>query len=154
MHTKQLLAMVAAAACAGSVVAADSATVSVSATVAGVCKFNAGAKTVAFSLDPSVGGAISGTVSQPTFWCTKGTGYTITDDNGANESGTTFRMKHATASPDEFMPYTFTYTNATGTGNGKSSAVTMNISASVAEADYINARAGVWNDSVVLSITP
>jgi len=151
MNTKQLLAMVAAAAFAGSVAAADTANVLVSASVAGVCKFNAGAKTVAFALDPSVGGAIGGTISQPTFWCTKGVTWAITDDLGANDSAGAFRMKHATAA--EYIPYTFSYT-AGGTGAGKTSAVTMDISASVAENDYINATVGNYSDTVQLSITP
>jgi spore coat protein U-like protein len=97
MRTKQLFAVIATVAFAGGAFAADSATVDVSATVVGVCKYSTNTGSVSFTLDPSVGGPVNGTLSQPAFWCTKGTGYTITDDNGLNESGTTHRMKHATA---------------------------------------------------------
>lgn len=130
--------------------ASDTATVSVSATVVGTCKFKTGG-TVVFTLDPSEGGNAAGTVIQPTFWCTKGASYTITDDKGLNESGTTFRMKHQTL--NEYISYTFTYM-ASGTGNGKSNPISMNITSSVQESDYINASAGSYSDTVTLTINP
>jgi spore coat protein U-like protein len=151
MRTKQLFAVIATLAFAGGAFAADPATVDVSATVVGVCKYSTNTGSVSFTLDPSVGGPVNGTLSQPAFWCTKGTGYTITDDNGLNESGTTHRMKHATAA--EYIPYTFLYT-ATGTGTGKSTPITMGITASVAETDYIDKSEGSYVDTVTLSITP
>lgn len=151
MRTKQLLALIATAAFAGGALAADSATVGVSASVVGVCKYSTATGSVSFTLNPATGGAVSGTLSQPAFWCTKGASYTITDDNGLNESGTTHQMKHATLT--EYIPYTFTYT-ATGTGTGKTTPITMNIAASVAESDYINASEGSYADTVTLSITP
>jgi len=150
MKTKHLLVMIATAAFAASA-AADTATVGVTASVVGVCKYSTATGSVDFTLDPSVGGAVSGTLSQPAFWCTKGTSYSITDDNGLNESGTTHRLKHASLT--EYIPYTFSYT-ASGTGAGKSTPVTMNISASVAESDYIDASEGSYADTVVLTITP
>jgi spore coat protein U-like protein len=129
---------------------ADTTTVSVSATVTGTCKFTA-AGTVSFTLDPSVGTNQNGTVTQPTFWCTKGASYSISDDNGANKSGTTYRMKHATLA--EYIPYSFTYTK-TGTGAGPSSPITMNIASTVLGTDYTNASAGSYADIVTLTITP
>lgn len=130
--------------------AGDTATVNVSATVVGTCKFITGGS-VSFTLDPSTGGDVNGTVVQPTFWCTKGTSYTISDDNGLHESGTTHRMKHSIQ--EEYIPYTFTYT-ATGTGMGPSSPMTMNISSKVYASDYLNASAGDYSDTVTLTITP
>ena len=135
---------------AGVVKAGDTATVAVSANVVGTCKFLTGGS-ISFSLDPSVGTDVNGTVTQPTFWCTKGSSYAITDDDGLNESGTTHRMKHATLS--EYIPYTFTYT-ATGTGTGRTSTVTMNIASVVASADYIDATYGSYADTVTVTITP
>ena len=131
-------------------VAADTANVAVNATVVGACKFNSGG-TIDFTLDPSIGGDVNGAVTQPQFWCTKNASYTITDDNGQNEVGTTHRMKHASLS--EFIEYTFTYT-ATGTGAGKNSPITMNIASTVAEAQYANASAGSYSDTVTLTINP
>ncbi len=135
---------------AGVSVAADTATVDVSATVTGVCKFSSGGS-ITFALDPSVGTDVSGTVTQPIFWCTKGASYTITDDNGVNKSGTTYRVKHATLA--EYIPYSFTYTS-TGTGTGKTATITMNIASTITGANYTNASAGSYADTVTLSINP
>ena len=130
---------------------ADSTTVGVSASVVGTCKFN-NAGTIAFgSLDPSLDTLVNGTVTQPTFWCTRGASYSIADDIGLHESGTTFRMVHATDAA-EFIPYTFTYT-ATGTGTGPANPLTMNIVATV-PAGYSGALAGDYADTVTLTITP
>lgn len=149
---KRILLIVAIAmiALSGVASASDTATVTVSATVVGTCKFLTDGS-VSFSLDPSVGGNVSGTVTQPTFWCTKGTSYTITDDDGLNESGTTHQMKHA--SLNEYIPYSFSYTS-TGTGSGRTTTLTMNIASSVNEADYQNASAGSYSDTVTLTINP
>ncbi len=135
----------------GLATAGDTATVSVTATVVGTCKFNAGAKTVSFSLDPATGGNVSGTVSQPQFWCTNGASYTISDDDGLYESGTTHRVKHALLT--DYIPYSFTYA-ASGTGTGKNTPITMNIVSTINEADYLDASAGNYSDTVTLTITP
>jgi len=136
---------------AGVVRAGDTATVAVSANVVGTCKFLTGGSVAFGDLDPSAGTDVNGTVVQPTFWCTKGSTYTITDDNGLNESGTTHQMKHATLA--DTIPYTFMYT-AGGTGSGRNSTVTMNIASSVVGADYINVSAGGYADTVTLTIAP
>jgi spore coat protein U-like protein len=137
---------------AGFVIAANEhATVDVSGLVVGTCKFNSGG-TVSFNLDPSVGGVATGTVTQPAFWCTRGSIYTITDDKGLNETGSVFRMLHTTTA-NEYIPYTFTYTT-TGTGKGKSTAITMDIASTVAETNYINALVGSYADTVTLTINP
>lgn len=135
----------------GAAMAADSTTVTVSATVSGTCKFLSG-DTMAFgSLDPSSGANVNATAS-PTFWCTKGTSYTITDNDGLHKSGTTHQMQHATT-PTEFIPYSFNYTS-TGTGTGRTSPITLIINGTVNFVDYQNAAAGNYSDTVTLSITP
>lgn len=133
-------------------VANDTATVAVTATVVGTCKFVNKSGSISFgNLDPSVGGDVSGVVKQPTFWCTKNAGYTITDDNGLNESGTTYQMKHASLA--DVIPYSFVYT-ATGTGSGPGTPITMNITSTVLSADYLNVAAGSYSDTVTLTINP
>lgn len=134
---------------AGSAPAAGGTSVTVSATVTGTCEF-ASTGSVAFTLNPSTGGEVKGTVTQPLFWCTRDTGYTISDDNGMNRDGTTYRMK---GPGDQYIPYSFTYT-ASGSGLGKGTNITMDIASSVVEAAYINAAAGNYEDTVTLSITP
>lgn len=133
------------------VVAGDTATIAVTANVVGHCAFNSDGD-IDFTLDPSTGGDVNGTVTQPAFWCTKNATWTITDDDGLHASGTTHRMADTTAGT-EFIPYTFTYT-ATGAGLGKTNPITMDIASTVAEADYINASAGGYADTVTLTINP
>lgn len=125
--------------------------VDISATVTGTCKFTK-AGTVSFTLNPSTGGLVNGSVTQPEFWCTKGTAYSITDDNGINKSGTTYRMKHETLG--EYIAYSFTYPTKTGTGSGKTTSIVMDIAASVAEAAYLDATSGTYTDTITLTITP
>ncbi len=138
---------------AGTAMAAGNQTVNVSATVAGVCQFNAGAGSITFALDPSVGGDVNGAVTQPTFWCTRGTNWTITDNSGLHElvAGSP-RMQHATSLTD-FIPYSLTYTT-TGTGSGRTVPITMDIASTVVAADYLNALAGNYADTVQLTINP
>jgi len=147
-----VLIAVAVVAAAG-VAAADSASVAVTANVIGTCKFNSGGSITYTDLDPaSASTTVSGTVVQPQFWCTRNASYTITDDLGLHESGTTFRMQHGTVLTD-FIPYTFTY-NATGTGTGKTAPITMNIASTIAVSDLANVSPGNYSDTVTLSITP
>jgi spore coat protein U-like protein len=145
--------------------AGDNATVNVTATVVGTCKFLSGATLNFGSLDPSVGTNKDATTSL-TFWCTKGATYTIIDNNGANKSGTTQRMKHATLT--EYIPYTFCYNSTgpaptpcttdtasdTGTGRGRRSPITLNISGTVVGTDYVDASVGSYSDTVTMTINP
>jgi spore coat protein U-like protein len=148
-----LIIAIAMIAFSGVAMAADNATVNVSANVVGTCKFDTKVGTLPFGdLDPAVGGNMNNlAATQPTFWCTKGSSYTITDDDGLHKSGTTHRM--VGPSPTDLIPYTFTYT-ASGTGQGKSTLTTMNIAGQILGADYINATAGGYSDTVTLSINP
>ncbi len=134
---------------AGTAMAAGNQSVAVTATVTGVCQFLTGG-TINFTLDPSVGGNVTGVITQPTFWCTNGTAYTITDDGGQHNSAGTRRMLHGTT---DFIPYSFTYT-ASGTGTGRTATLTMDIASTVVAADYLNAAAGGYADTVGLTINP
>jgi spore coat protein U-like protein len=132
------------------VVAADTTSVTVSATVQGNCQFTSGGS-VSFTLDPASGSDEPGLVTAPSFWCTKGTSYTITDDDGVNESGGSHRLKLAGLS--EYIPYTFSYTPS-GSGGGKGAPATLDLTSNIANGDYINASAGDYSDTVTLTITP
>jgi spore coat protein U-like protein len=154
--SKLSLAMIALCAAAGIgstvALAADTATVAVSSAVKGNCKFTGGG-TVGFVLDPGIAGDVTGTVTQPAFWCTKKSTYTITDNDGLHSvvAGAR-RMQHAT-DVLELIPYSFTYTT-TGTGLGKGTPINMTIASTVLNADFINAAAGAYADTVTLSILP
>lgn len=155
--TKFQLARIAAAAAVvalscSSAFAADTAAVTVTATVVGVCKTASGGA-INFTLDPSVGGAVAGVVSTaPSFWCTRGTNWTLTDDKGLYVSGGVRRMIHGTVAT-EFVPYAISYT-AAGSGAGPASPFTVALAGTVAAADYVGALAGSYSDTVTLSITP
>lgn len=132
--------------------AADTANVSVSASVTGACKFNSGGS-VSFTLDPTSGAdATPSSKTDPVFWCTNGSTYTVSDDLGAYESGTVRRMRHGTDTT-KFIPYSLSYTTS-GTGTGKNTPITLALTAGIANADFVDAPAGAYTDTVVLSITP
>ena len=136
---------------AGSAMAAGTQTVAVSANVVGVCQFLTGG-TMAFTLNPSVGGDVAGTAVQPTFWCTRGTTAAITDNNGLHFGVGSRRMVHETSATD-FIPYSFTYT-ASSAGSGRNTTITMDLASTVVSADYLDALAGNYADTVTLTINP
>ncbi len=134
--------------------AGDTNTVTVTANVVGTCKFLSSTSTLDFgSLDPSSGADVNASTTV-NFWCTKNASYSITDDDGENESGSNQnRMKHETIQ-NEYIPYTFTYSPTSGTGNGRTSPITLNISGTVTFANYKDAAAGNYSDKVTLTIIP
>jgi spore coat protein U-like protein len=148
-----LIIAIAMIAFSGVALAADTASVNVSATVVGACKFiNKGGVLPFGNLDPSVAGDVNNlSATQPTFWCTKNASYTIADTGGAHDAGTTHRMIGATNS--ELIPYTITF-SALGSGQGRDTTLSMNISGQVLYADFKNASADSYSDTVTLSITP
>lgn len=148
-----LMAMVAVAvvAMAGVAAEADTTTVSVNATVTGTCRFLTGGS-VAFTLDPASVADAAGTVTNPTFWCTNGTAYTITDDDGVNDVVLGVHRMRLGATTN-YIPYAFSYTS-TGTGGGRTAVRTMNIAATVVNSDFANAAEGSYADTVTLTINP
>jgi spore coat protein U-like protein len=125
-------------------------TVAVSATVVGTCQFN-NAGTIAFgTLDQVAAPLVNGLVTQPTFWCTRGATWTISDDSGLHELAPGARQM---ANGTDLIPYTFTYA-ATGAGTGKTTPITMNIAATVPAGSYIDVPAGPYTDTVTLTILP
>jgi len=137
----------------GSVMAGDTNTLTVTATVVGTCKFNSATSSLAFgSLDPSSASDASATGST-TYWCTKGTVASTTADNGSNYSGTSRRMSNGAATP-EYIPYSLTLAGGTQTGAGKGTPLTLGLSGGILNADYINVSAGAYTDTVTLTVTP
>jgi spore coat protein U-like protein len=146
-----LVSLATAAVSVSSAFAAGTATLNVQAAVVGNCKFNTASATMNFgSLDPANSTDASGAASLQ-FWCTKSAAYTITDDGGANKSGTQRRMKDAGTN---FINYSIGAYTASGTGNGKGSPITLNLTGSVLNADYVNATAGAYTDVVTFTINP
>lgn len=134
----------------GNVFAADTNTLTVTASVVGTCKFNSATSTLAFgALDPS--SASNATAAgATTYWCTKGTVASTAADNGANWSGSSRQM----ANGAELIPYALTLTGGTQTGAGKGTPLTLDLAGSIANADFINVAAGNYTDTVTLTVTP
>ncbi len=79
--------------------------------------------------------------------------YIITHDDGLYESGPNQnRMRHSTIIT-EFLPYSFTINPATATVPRNTNR-TVTLSATVKATDFADAIAGLYNDTVTLSINP
>lgn len=135
----------------GSSHAADSATLFVTASVVANCQITGSAPVPFGALDPSSNGTVTATGSV-SFWCTKGAGWSLTANNGANATGTQKRMKGPGAA--DFIPYTLTLATSSGSGAGAGTPVTVNANGSVASTAFANATQGTYSDTVTVSITP
>ena len=135
---------------AGNALATDTAQVTVSATVLATCGFNSGGVLAFGNLDPGTGLDVTvPATTQPVFVCSNGVNYTITDDDGVNESGV--NANRMIDGSGNFLPYSISYT-ATGVASGNPTS--MNISGTVLYANYGGAVAGVYGDTVTVTINP
>lgn len=142
-----VLAAVAMFLMTGSAMAANTATVGVSANVVGSCTIGGG--NIPFgNLNAAGAGTMNAVVTQPQVNCSNGLAYTVTDDDGQNE---VVANANRMASGANFIQYSFTYT-AAGTGTG--ALANMDIAASIAEADYLGKPVGNYSDTVTLTVTP
>ena len=152
---KKLLVVVAVALIVmmtGSVAMAATNTLTVNASVSGKCVFNSGTSTLDFGiLDPASTADATGTAN-PQFWCTKGSAYTASAGQGLNFS-TKNRMKGVTTAT-EFVPYSLVLAPASGTGTGKNTPITLLVTGTVLNADYVDVAAQSYTDTVVLTVLP
>jgi spore coat protein U-like protein len=134
--------------------AADTNTLTVTASVAGTCKFVAPkTSTLDFgSLDPSVGtNANASTTTQ--FWCTKGvTTDAVNAGNGSHWAGGTRNMLDTVST--DLIPYTLTLTKDGNPNAGPTSPRTLTIAGQVLGTDYTGKSAGNYSDTVIISINP
>lgn len=131
--------------------AADTNTLTVQANIVGTCKFSTATSTLNFgALDPSSASDASASTTV-NFWCTKNASYTVTDNNGSNYLAPNRRMKDAGT---DYIPYGLTYSPATGSGSGKTTPITLTLTGTVVNANYVNAPVGNYSDTVILSIAP
>ena len=153
-----VLAVAGAVSSIPAIAASTTHTLTVSATVTGNCKFNtAGPTTLTIAtgagvIDPSAAGPATGSVGV-TFRCTTGVTSAITADDGINSTGPGARRVY---SGSAYMPYSLSMTNAVqaGTGFGAGQDKTVTVDASITAANYQNAAAGAYSDTVTLTITP
>lgn len=130
-------------------------TINLSAMVTGNCRFNTAGPTAvtiatgAGVIDPSAAGPATGT-NTVAYRCTAGTAPGFAADNGLHFSGSR-RVVNA----NSFMAYSLTLTGGgAGTGHWAGQDKLLTVVASIVAADYRNARAGVYADSVIVTINP
>ncbi len=138
---------------AGTAVAADTNTMTVSASVTGVCKFASATSTLNFgSLDPSVGTDVTPAPTLINFWCTKGV---TTDAITVGGSATSPLNGRSMGGPaGDSIPYSLSWSPPAGANNGPGSPRTLSIAGTVLGTDYTGKSAGSYSDTVTISITP
>jgi spore coat protein U-like protein len=134
----------------GKSMAADTANVTVSATVLSSCAFSNGGNLAFGNINPGVAGPYAPVVSDAAVQCNNGLPFTVTDDGG---------LTGATQMDDglgNLLNYTFTYTNA-GVGLGFGGAafdVPLGINGSITQVDAQAVPPGAYGDTIVLSVLP
>lgn len=143
--------VVLAAACilamAGTAVAGDTTNVTVTATVAGYCRFLS-TPAIAFGQLPfdATGNALGASrAGNLTFECSNGLTYTISDD----KSGV-----YNLAFGAETIPYALAYSKTSGTGLGLGTTDSVTLTATIAANSYTGKPAGAYQDTVQVSIIP
>jgi spore coat protein U-like protein len=141
----------------GAALAGNTNTLKVTASITGTCNFdvanNAGGNaTLDFgALDQTLTTDAAATQTSLDYWCTNGTTATsLSADNGLNFSGTRRLFNGGTG----YIPYTLTVTDPGGPGSGKSNPITVTFDGDITNADYIDAPAGTYGDTVTLTIAP
>jgi spore coat protein U-like protein len=139
---------------AGRSLAADTANVTVSATVLSSCGFTSAGDLSFGNIDPGSPGPYTPVVTEVNVQCTNGQAFTITDDGGNNGvAGGPWAMDDGGGNT---LPYTLVYDNS-GSGIGFGGAafdVPLNLDGSVTQANAQAAVPGAYNDLVVLTVAP
>ncbi len=138
--------------------AADSTTLSVTATVLSKsnCKFDTTTpNTLAFgAIDPS--SLTNASATRVWAFTCKGSAptasFVVSAGNGLHYSGGTRQMQHGIA-PTAFLPYSVGVSPANGNAT-KNVQVNLTITGTVLPADFGNAIAGAYSDTVTVSLTP
>jgi spore coat protein U-like protein len=133
--------------------------VTVSANIAAMCRIANGGTSLHMDIDPSSTGPFSN-VTEVAFHCTKGTAFDVYI-NGERANGTVVGLTLKPTSTQgtagaEAIGYSLS-TRAegnTGRGFGAQATVSVALTASVTPAQYANAAAGDYEDTVVVEIRP
>jgi spore coat protein U-like protein len=154
---KKILAIITVAAItvvAGSAMAFDTNTLTVSASVKGTCKFVSDTSSLSFgTLDPSVGTNVNAT-NTTQFWCTKGVTETIDADEGKSFSSGKRGMKDSAVGGTDVIPYTLTLVKDGIDNAGPGVKRTLTFNGQVLGTDYTSKNASTYSDTVTLTFTP
>jgi spore coat protein U-like protein len=137
---------------AGTAMAGGTQNVNVTANIVGTCQFNS-AGDVAFGALDQTSTADQTATGSLVFWCTKNATYTLSDETNVGVADGSFTGT-LTGPPTGSITYTLTYTNSSGSGAGKTSPITSAITGTILNADYVNAPAGNYTDTVTFTIAP
>jgi hypothetical protein len=136
--------------------ASDSVSVTVNATIIGVCKFFTASPVINITntgsgsnIDPSLAGPASGSVDV-TYRCSNGTSPSFTVPASATVTCTTAGTCGATS-----MAPTVTSSNTgAGTGLGSGKDQTLTVTGQITQANYQNMQVGSYSGSMTVSVTP
>jgi hypothetical protein len=136
---------------AGMAAAADTSTLAVSASIVGTCKFAAASYPMAFAaITPGVTTGAATKVAAVTYNCTNGT---VVTSVGPTAGGLSRQMTHTDTTTK--LSYTLSVGAAPdGAGFGSGTQKSVDITGSIAQADYDVAKAGSYSENVGLTIAP
>jgi spore coat protein U-like protein len=146
------LALVSIVLLAGSALAATQ-DLTVSAKVIGTCQFTAKSN-ISFPDIYANSNADATAEGSLTFWCTKNATYDLTDEANSTVTDGSFTGTLSGATATDSIPYQLTYTNSSGSGAGKTSPITSVVTATILNADYVDAEADTYSDTVTFTVTP
>lgn len=130
----------------------DTATVNVSANIVGTCKFDT-TPTLAFGELDQASGLDATATGDLKFWCTKNAAYTLSDETNVGVADGVYSGTIANATTNT-IPYSISYDNFSSTGSGKTTLKTSTLTATITNANYVDAPAGDYTGSVVFTIAP
>jgi spore coat protein U-like protein len=152
MKNKLLCALLAAA-FAGPAAAGDTATLAVSAVVAGTCKFTTGTFNMSFgALDPAAA-ANQTQAAGITYKCTKNAAATSFSFDGDATSPASVSITNGIDNIPVALSWTAPATLGSGFGAG-SSAITMNVTGDILGTDYADVSAGNYTRNVAIVVAP
>lgn len=145
-----LVAGACALAMTGFAQAADN-TMTVTASVKGACGFSSSTSLLDFGqLDPTSTADAVKNVSIG-YWCTKGQVASTSVTASANGTALNPRMK---GTGGTFIPFSLAIAGGNGTGLGKNNPLSMTVTGTILNADYVDAAVDSYTDTVTLTLTP
>ncbi|TFZ08508.1 spore coat protein U domain-containing protein [Ramlibacter humi] len=158
LSTTARIAAICLAALAGAA-HADTQSITVSATVSGVCKLTAFPNMTFTALDPTSAADGSGSTTIQ-YKCTKGTApssFTVGGSSTGTYSGTGANALAGTGGNLDTIPYTITWTAPTAAGSGfgtGSTATSVSLTGAILNANYVNVKADTYSKQVAIVIAP
>jgi spore coat protein U-like protein len=132
---------------------ADTATLTVAASVKATCKLYSGGSMDFGQLDPSTSADGTGSATI-TYRCTKGTAPGTFQVGSASSSPYTGTLTGSGTAAGDTIGYSVTWTGAPGAGTGFGSDSTFALSGTVLNANYINKKAGSYGENVTITLSP